>query len=404
MVQYGYIDSNTTKAKLIADATSSFYDAFYTPAAIVYCTNWELVDIQYKNLASCYIRVGNTLMYPIIVSSGWIKTGSTMRSRCTKKVASSDKGTSADDAAGVYYCNLMDFNIGFVYYPAPDINSNPTMAPTTSYIEGSPTTKPTQAKPSKKPTSPPTYLLFRPTPSPTRTPTPGIPTPRPTPSPTVSPSRKPTKSPTSAPIKSAMSKSQKTPVTAKSKRFLKEKSYSLRKSVEERFKERLDTSRQKTSATITLDTSSFPYVVQYTYFNSSCENSTLKYFDVLSTSTCLNISSPGNPSASLKYSCDSSATPSYLVFSNGSCSGSYNTSSVDETCNQVTPSSQPSSTASPTPSSQPSIRRLSGDDDDWLSGDDDDLSGDDDHFQVNSFYDSVCTNDVPAIDSGILLL
>lgn len=201
MVSFGYI------SQAVADATSTFYDAFYTPASTVYCTDWAQVnDTEYKNLASCFTRVGNTLMYPLIVSSGYFKEGSAMPERCTKaSVTDSPSGSGkkqADDAAK-YYCNLMNFNIGFIYYPTPDLTSNPypTLAPTT-YTPGSPTMKPTQTK---KPTKSP-FIYFPGSPTtkptfgaPTADPTYGAPTQIPTaPVPTPLPTRKPTRVPTKA--------------------------------------------------------------------------------------------------------------------------------------------------------------------------------------------------------------
>ena len=137
MVPLGYISQST------ADATSSFYDAFYTPASTIYCTDWSLVDKKYQKLASCTVRVGSVLVYPVVVPSGWYATGSSTPKRCTKKDATSPtESPSVNEAAAVYYCNLMDFSIGFVHYPSPDMSSSPTPVPTV-YKPDSPTTKPT---------------------------------------------------------------------------------------------------------------------------------------------------------------------------------------------------------------------------------------------------------------------
>lgn len=188
MVQYGYIQQS------IADATSSYYDAFYSPASITYCTNWSLVNSKYKNLASCFVRIGNTLMYPMIVSSGWYKSGIDAPQRCTKKDATNqNKNPSVDEASAVYYCNLMNFNIGFLYYPSPNMASNPTPMPT-NYNPGSPTTAPTKNQKSKPPTAEPTYVPGWNTPSPKPPPTPLGPTPYPSRKPTSAPSYAPTKS------------------------------------------------------------------------------------------------------------------------------------------------------------------------------------------------------------------
>ena len=201
MKNFGYINDAIFKA------TSSYYDAFYTPASIVYCTNWELVNPKYKNLASCFVRVGNTLMYPLVVSSGYNHEEGSMPNRCTKKAVESKTKATAD-AAG-YYCNLMNFNIGFVYYPTEDLVSNPTAAPTT-YQPGTPTMKPTTPHPTKRPTKSPDYQPYVPG-SPTMKPTFGAPTPIPTfaaptpiptfANPTKSPTRRPTEIPTAIPTR-----------------------------------------------------------------------------------------------------------------------------------------------------------------------------------------------------------
>ena len=195
MVLYGYI----TKTEM--DATSSYYDAFYQPAAIVYCTNWTAVDVKYQNLASCYTRIGNTLMYPVIVSSGYYSANlnsEDMPKRCTKSTSAfpQNKVLTPEQAASKYYCNLMNFNIGFVYYPTDDIMSNPTPSPL--YIPGNPTMKPTVPVPSYRPTKDPAYIPRTPSFEPTQ----AKPTPVPTSfSPTVSPTKKPTTSPTKSPTR-----------------------------------------------------------------------------------------------------------------------------------------------------------------------------------------------------------
>ena len=195
MVLYGYI----TQKEM--DATSSYYDAFYQPAAIVYCTNWTAVDIKYQNLASCYTRIGNTLMYPVIVSSGYYSANvfsDAMPKRCTKSTSAfpQNKILTPEQAASKYYCNLMNFNIGFVYYPTDDIVSNPTPSP--FYIPGNPTMKPTVPVPSYRPTKDPAYIPRVPSFEPTQ----ANPTPVPTSfRPTVSPTRKPTTTPTKVPTR-----------------------------------------------------------------------------------------------------------------------------------------------------------------------------------------------------------
>ena len=210
MVKFGYI------TQAIADATSSYYDAFYPPATIVYCTNWALVDTKYKHLASCFVRVGNTLMYPLVVSSGYNHDEGTMPNRCTKKAVDSKTKATAD-AAG-YYCNLMNFNIGFVYYPAADLSSNPTASPT-PYTPGTPTMKPTTFPPTKRPTKSPNFIPYIPG-TPTFKPTLGAPTPIPTSfSPTLKPTTLyPTKSPTRKPTTSPTPINTKKPTKAPSNR------------------------------------------------------------------------------------------------------------------------------------------------------------------------------------------
>ena len=155
-----------------ANHTSSYYDALYAPTKAIYCHSQnapygDLTHSWVSGRAYCFVRIGNTLAYPVVSSYGWSYSGFNYPSRCTA-------GSVSDIKAAEYYCNLMDVVFGFVYYPVPNLNPNHTytFAPTRL-----PTQMPTPGagQPSRNPTHVPTY---RPTVRPTARPTPlpGYPT------------------------------------------------------------------------------------------------------------------------------------------------------------------------------------------------------------------------------------
>jgi len=124
------------------DETSSYYEVLYAPMNNIYCTKYA----EFNESASCYLRVGNTLLYPYIVSNGYLKNSSDSTSfiACTLE-AVRNQFTDAS-----YYCNQFDIIVGFIYYPvAPE----PSVETTTPSL--SPTTVPTHF-PTSSPTSSPT--------------------------------------------------------------------------------------------------------------------------------------------------------------------------------------------------------------------------------------------------------
>lgn len=56
---------------------------------------------DHVNTTSCYVRIGNTLLYPVINHYGWSDTGFDRPTRCTKS-ASSVAGSAAH-----YYCSAL---------------------------------------------------------------------------------------------------------------------------------------------------------------------------------------------------------------------------------------------------------------------------------------------------------
>lgn len=60
----------------------------------IYCTKYH--DF---NTTSCYVRIGNTLVYPVINHYGWSSDGFGRPTRCAKSTA-----TVAGSAAN-YYCS-----------------------------------------------------------------------------------------------------------------------------------------------------------------------------------------------------------------------------------------------------------------------------------------------------------
>lgn len=157
--------------------TSSYYEPIYAPMDPIYCTQYDHV-----NTTSCYVRIGNTLLYPVINHYGWSDTGFDRPTRCTKS-ASSVAGSAAH-----YYCNKMDLVTGLIYYPVPTVNITELIARST----WSPTKTPTQ-----NPSPLPGYPTIQPTSSrPTMTPTTRMPTYTKTKKPTAIPTIKPTAEPT----------------------------------------------------------------------------------------------------------------------------------------------------------------------------------------------------------------
>jgi hypothetical protein len=369
MTQFGYI------TQAVADATSTYYDAFYSPASTCYCTNWTLVDTKYQNLASCFVRVGNTLMYPLVVSSGYYKDEeATMPNRCTKSSVTDSGKSKAEDAA-VYYCNLMNFNIGFIYYPTGDLSSNPTPSPTT-YTPGTPTMKPTTFPPTKRPTKSPDFQPYIPN-TPTFKPTYGAPTPIPTsfsptfsptvPNPTMVPTRKPTSIPTNIPTKkptkapSVRRALENVPLVRKSVRRALQNMHPIEKSKRTRKPTTIPTSiptKKPTKApsvrrslenvplvrkyfrralqsmhplekSESLDTVTAQYVIYDTY--DVCNGNQLSS-DIYTNNACTNHTYAGHAPMSYKYSCDT-GLPTYFEYASTDCTGSAtDTEAYNSTC------------------------------------------------------------------------
>jgi len=182
MVQYNYISQEQ------AEATSTYFDPTLSSDSLVYCVNWTSINSTYSNLASCFLRVGNTLMYPVVQSSG-IFYKESFPKRCIKYRANVKDPQTLHEKSAKYYCNLMNLNIGFVYYPNTDMISNPTLSPASQPNNNAPTPNPTH-----RPTisMAPTYVQGNPTPLPSQKPTKApsqAPTMKPSNLPSLSPSR-----------------------------------------------------------------------------------------------------------------------------------------------------------------------------------------------------------------------
>ena len=86
-------------AKSTVNNTLSYIDHLYVPAQPMYCTT-------YGNslTASCLIRVGNLLVYPVISHAGWFKTPSSTRltsCNCSERIANHGDSKKIFD----YYCS-----------------------------------------------------------------------------------------------------------------------------------------------------------------------------------------------------------------------------------------------------------------------------------------------------------
>eukprot|EP01034_Spumella_vulgaris_P022688 gene22688-28837_t len=153
--------------------------------------------------ASCFVRQGNMLMYPVISHYGYSETGLDYPSICTAKNVA-ERGTAA-----FYYCNRFDLAVGLIYYPVENIDIDAALKTATKGPSKQPSVRPTPGPGPGKPTCKPTFvpsakpsLTFPPTRSPSNTATPSWtrrptvrPTERPTPlpgNPTKKPSFKPT--------------------------------------------------------------------------------------------------------------------------------------------------------------------------------------------------------------------
>lgn len=187
-----------------ANHTSSYYDSLNSPTKIIYCHSenapyGDLTHTWLPGRSFCFVRIGNTLAYPVTTSYGWSYTGYNYPTKCTA-------GNTAETPAAKYYCNLMDVVVGFVYYPVPNLNPNhtytlaPTRAPTHMPTPGAgqPTRPPTRVptflpsvRPSARPTPLPGYPTYKPSYQATLKPTTSRPTPLPG-NPTYIPTAKPT--------------------------------------------------------------------------------------------------------------------------------------------------------------------------------------------------------------------
>lgn len=125
-------------SEALAGNTSSYYESLYAPMQPIYCTSYSNL-----NYTACYVRIGNTLAYPIASHYGWSDTGYTRPSRCQRSQMIA--GSSA-----YYYCNKMDIAVGLIYYPVGNQNF-------TELLEYVPTKTPT-ISPTRRPTRTPTYL------------------------------------------------------------------------------------------------------------------------------------------------------------------------------------------------------------------------------------------------------
>lgn len=155
--------------------TNSYFDNLYSPMNPIYCIDYA--NSTNSSVASCMVRVGNTLLYPYVNSFGWSATGYEYPTICKNTTIKSPKTPSAK-----YYCNQFDLVVGFIYYPVPDINI-------TEAIKNSNVT----SKPSKAPTFRPTRLPTIAPSGPSRTPTR-----RPSQDPSFAPSENPTVTPTAS--------------------------------------------------------------------------------------------------------------------------------------------------------------------------------------------------------------
>lgn len=186
-----------------------------------------------RTSASCLVRVGDLLMYPIIQSYGWTPTGFGYPKPCQNTTADDVSGPKFQEQAQ-YYCNQHNLVVGFIYYPVEDTDllkalreefssyfpsyyfddddnnnnnddnnnvsddspsSTPSSFPTFGDTE-EPTVLPT-ATPSNTPAAGPTPTavpIFAPTNSPAASPTTAVPTADPTEEPSPEPTSFPSES------------------------------------------------------------------------------------------------------------------------------------------------------------------------------------------------------------------
>jgi hypothetical protein len=95
----------------------------------------------------------------------YILKGTEYPRRCSYKDVIKQK-----QSAAVYYCNLLDFNIGFVQYPVKNLEPPPYEYTTSPTLNPTLRPSPLPGEPTLTPTPDPTK---RPTPSPSPGPTPG---------------------------------------------------------------------------------------------------------------------------------------------------------------------------------------------------------------------------------------
>eukprot|EP01033_Poteriospumella_lacustris_P013355 gene13356-9561_t len=187
--------------------TSSYYEARYAPMDPIYCVDYSNTTTRSKknkattptttttddaSVASCLVRIGNTLAYPYINSYGWSSTGYEYPAPC--------KNTTYGNPAAKFFCNQYDFVVSFVYYPVADVNVSAAVAhATTDRPTRAPTFAPSgpTAPPTVRPSLAPTMDNTRPTQPPT-TARPSA-SKRPSPTPTAAPTATPTASPSAAP-------------------------------------------------------------------------------------------------------------------------------------------------------------------------------------------------------------
>lgn len=75
-----------------------FIEPLYAPMDPIYCTRFDEF-----NTSSCFVRIGNTLAYPVINHYGWSSDGYGRPTRCARSTA------SVAGSAANYYCSMFQY-------------------------------------------------------------------------------------------------------------------------------------------------------------------------------------------------------------------------------------------------------------------------------------------------------
>lgn len=119
-------------------------ETLYAPMKMIYCTKYEGLTA-----ASCFVRQGSTLLYPVVSSYGYSETGYDRPSMCTQKAVSnvnspayyycSKFSIGVQSSCGVVSSHLV-FSLCFILHTLSCVCLNPMLQTSSTWLSASFTT------------------------------------------------------------------------------------------------------------------------------------------------------------------------------------------------------------------------------------------------------------------------